>query len=102
MPLQSREARAPLSSACCSASALAGQDAAVLRALLAQHARQAARVDVGDADHAVLLQVDIQRICSLRKLLDQQRQVADHQAGGMDRRRIPRPRRLTPVLPMCG
>jgi hypothetical protein len=62
----------------------AGHDAAGLRAFFAQQARQAARVDLGDADHvAALIEVIGQRLLAA-EVAGRQRQVADDQPGGPD------------------
>ena len=60
-----------------------GGDAAVLRARRAQQPGQAAGVDAGDGDRALALQESIQR-CVGTKIGHPQRQVLDHQAGGVD------------------
>ncbi|MCY1292362.1 hypothetical protein D9M70_415830 [compost metagenome] len=60
---------------------VAGEDAAVLRALLAQDAGQPAGIDAGDGDGAVFLQVVGQRLL-VAPVAGDQRQVADDQAGG--------------------
>jgi hypothetical protein len=60
----------------------AGEDGAVLGALLAQDAGQLAGVDAGDGDDVFGLQVIGQRLGGA-EVRRQQRQVADDQAGGM-------------------
>ena len=64
---------------------VAGHDAAGLRALLAQDARELARVDAGDRDDLAALAGTRQRLVA-RQLLVQRRQVADDQARGVDLR----------------
>src|SRR5690606_8647697 len=65
----------------------AGHDAAGLRALLAQDARQFAGVDVGDADYTAGTQIVGQRLLGT-PVGDHERQVADDQTGGVDLRRF--------------
>ena len=79
----------------------AGDDAAVLRALLAQDARELARVDVGDADDVRAAQIRRQVV---RACASSTRGAAGRGSRAPPRRRaaIRRPRRLTPTLPMCG
>ena len=71
----------------------AGDDAAVLRALLAQEAREPARVDVGDADDARARRGTPASVCSARQLDARARQVADHEPRREDARATRRPRR---------
>ena len=58
-------------------------DAAVLRALLAQQAREPAGVDAGDADHLLFAQ-EIRQRHSAAPVAHAPRQVADHESGGVD------------------
>ena len=64
-----------------------GDDAAVLRAALAQDARQLARVDVGDADDVRLAQISRQilRAAPVRR---EARQIADDEPGGENAPRL--------------
>ena len=61
----------------------AGEDAAVLRALVAQDARELARVDARDRDDALRLEVIRKRLLRA-EVGSEHRQVTDDQAGGMD------------------
>ena len=58
-------------------------DAAVLRAVGAQQAREPARIDVGDGDGVLAAQVLRQRLRGA-EVGREQRQVADDQSGGVD------------------
>jgi hypothetical protein len=58
-------------------------DHAILGTLVAQQAGELARVDVGDGDGALLLQVLRQRL-GLAEVGGQNRQVFDDQTSGMD------------------
>src|SRR5207302_1027294 len=64
---------------------LAGHDAAGLRALLAQHARELARIDAGDGDDAAALEKLGERLVGA-PVARQDRQVADDEARGIDLR----------------
>ena len=59
------------------------QDASVLRALFAQQARQAARINPGDADQFVAAHEFRQRL-GRAEIAVRQRQIADHETGGID------------------
>ncbi len=63
----------------------AGHQATGLGALLAQDAGQLAGVDVGESEHVPGAQVGIERLLAA-EIRGQQRQVADHQTGGVDAR----------------
>ncbi len=63
---------------------ITGQQATVLGALLTQNARQAAGIDAGDGNNAVLAQVVIQRLLAA-PVAGEQWQVADNQTGGLNR-----------------
>ncbi len=56
-------------------------DAAVLRAALAQHSREATRVDVGDRDDAVVDEIGAQ-VAVRAEVRSEARQVADHESRG--------------------
>ena len=62
---------------------VAGDDATGLRAALAQHARQASRVDAGNGDDAAPLEEFLQRI-GRAPVARHLRQIAHHEAGGID------------------
>ena len=64
-----------------------GDDAAVLRAVGAQQARQAARVDAGDADRVLAPQVVAERRAAA-KVRRARRHVLDDQPGGEHLRRL--------------
>jgi len=61
----------------------AGENAAALRALVAQQARQCARVDVGDRDDAVATQIDVKAL-GRAPVTREARQIADHESRGLD------------------
>ncbi len=67
--------------------ARAGEDAAVLRAGVAQDAREATRVDLGDRHDAVALQVGVEGFLRA-PVAREQRQVADHESRGVHRGRF--------------
>ncbi|MND93249.1 hypothetical protein D3C80_854310 [compost metagenome] len=79
------EAREAASGGNCSlfADVVAGQDAAVLRALLTQDARQATRVDPGDRNHVVGFEVVRQRLL-VAPVAGNQRQITNDQTGRPD------------------
>jgi hypothetical protein len=83
MPARPGKARACGHAASAFSSSRAAIEAAILGALLAQDARQLAGIDAGDGDHVLGAQVGGQGLVAA-KVRGQQRQVADHQAGGMD------------------
>jgi len=61
----------------------AGEDAAVLRALVAQDAGELAGIDTRDRDDALRLQIVGERLLGA-EIRGKYRQITDDQAGGMD------------------